>query len=87
MLPYFAKVPAAYTLNERKIESVYVYSLGDKRVHQHAVNRGGGAVLVVVFGGIGLDTLWQRLEMLAHGVGELLLQVVIFTTGQIFNSF
>jgi hypothetical protein len=35
-------------------------------------------VLVIVFGRVGLDALRQRLEMLAHGVGNLLLQVMVF---------
>src|SRR5262245_29692690 len=75
--PTFAKIPAAHTLNERKIESVFSYAIGDKCVHQHAVNRSGSAVFVVVFGGIGIDTFRQGLEMLAHRVGDLLLQVVV----------
>ena len=38
-------------------------------------------MLIVIFSGVGLDVLWQRLEMLAHGVGELLLQVMVFGVG------
>ena len=70
MLPHFPKVAAAHTLDEWQVKSVHIHPFGNEGVHQHAVNRGGGAVLVVVSGRIRLDALRQRLEMLAHRIGS-----------------
>ncbi len=77
---HLAEVAGADALDERQVEPLHAHATRDERVHQHAVDRGGGAVLVVVFGGFSLDALRQGLEVLAHGVGDLLLQVFVFAT-------
>ena len=37
-------------------------------------------MLITVFSGVGLDPLRQRLKMLAHGIGNLMFQVMVFGT-------
>ncbi len=78
MLSHLAEIAGTDTLNDRQLEPFHVYSARDESVHQNAVDCGGRAMVVVVFGGICLDALRQGLKMLTHGLSDLLLQIAVF---------
>src|SRR5215831_15571913 len=70
---------SANTLDEGQIEPLHAHPTRDERIHQYAVNRGGGTVLVIVFGKVGFDALRQSPEMLTHCFNNLPLHVLVLT--------
>lgn len=86
MLAHLAEVAATHTLDEWQVELFNRHATRDKVVHQHAVDRRGRTVVIIVFNGIGLDTIRQRLEMLTDRLSDLLLQIPVLATNLLLDN-